>query len=251
MRLISWNVNGIRAVLKKGFLDFVQTENPDILCLQEVRARPEQVDLDLQGYHVFWNPAERPGYSGTAVFSRTEPLGARYGMGIGKHDAEGRVITLEYEDFHLVTVYTPNSKGDLSRLDYRGREWDVAFLDYVRRLEKKKPVVFCGDLNVAHQEIDLARPKENRGCNGFTDEEREGFGNIVQAGFIDTFREFCDEGSHYTWWSYIRKAREKNLGWRIDYFCISPSLRPRLKDASILAHVMGSDHCPVAIEMDG
>ncbi len=249
MKLISWNVNGIRAALKKGFLDFVDQADPDILCIQEMRALPEQVDLPMDGYHVFWNPAEKKGYSGTAIFSKVEPLSSSYGVGKAEHDNEGRVITLEYQDYYLVTVYTPNSGRDLARLDYRSKEWDPAFLKYLKKLEKKKPVVFCGDLNVAHTEIDLANPKSNERNAGYTIEERQGFDQIVKKGFIDTFREFTSEGGHYTWWSYFGKAREKNVGWRIDYFCISPALRPKLKESVILPEVMGSDHCPVQIIM--
>ncbi len=247
LTMISWNVNGIRAVLKKGFMTFAQETNPDILCLQEMRALPEQVDLSLPGYHVYWNAAEKKGYSGTAVFSKIEPLSVSYGMEQPKHDNEGRVITLEFKEFHLVNVYTPNSQRGLTRLDYRTKEWDPVFLDYLKQLEKKKPVIFCGDLNVAHKEIDIANPKANERNAGFTIEERERFDAVIQSGFIDTFREFTQEGGHYTWWSYFGKAREKNVGWRIDYFCISPALRPRLKAATILPDVMGSDHCPITM----
>lgn len=250
MRLMSWNVNGIRAVLKKGFLDFLSGEDPDILSLQEMRALPEQVDLSLNGYHVFWNPAERKGYSGTAVFTKIEPIQASFGMGEPRHDAEGRVITLEYDDFFLVNVYTPNAGRKLERLAYRSQEWDPAFLQYVKTLEQSKPVVFCGDLNVAHKEIDLANPKGNEGNAGFTPEERQGFDRIVASGFLDSFREFNQEGGHYTWWSYFGRAREKNVGWRIDYFCLSLELRPRLQNAEIHPHVIGSDHCPVSIILD-
>ena len=249
MLLVSWNVNGVRAILQKGFLDFVERYGPDLLCLQETKAHPDQVSLTMPGYHAFWNAATRRGYSGTVVFSRRKPLGVANGMGIEKHDREGRVITLEFQDFHLVNVYTPNAGGDLGRLDYRAREWDVDFLEYVLKLQKRKPVVFCGDLNVAHLEIDLANPASNRQSAGFTDEERAGFDRIVQAGFVDTFREFHKDGGHYTWWSYITRARERNVGWRIDYFCISPALRPRLRKAAILSDVMGSDHCPVSIQL--
>lgn len=250
MKMISWNVNGIRACVKKGFLDFIAREEPDIFCLQETKARREQVDLglDLQ-YRDYWNSAEKPGYSGTAIFSKTEPKDVFYGMGLPEHDSEGRVITAEYDDFYLVTVYTPNSKEELKRLAYREQEWDPAFLNHVVELEKRKPVVFCGDLNVAHQEIDIARPKENERTAGFTIEERRGFDRMVEAGFIDTFREFNHEPHQYTWWSYRAQARERNIGWRIDYFLISPELRPRLKKAWIMPEVEGSDHCPVGIEL--
>lgn len=252
LKLISWNVNGLRAAIRKGFQDFFDREKPNFLCLQEVKALPEQVvDLELNGHHAFWNPAHRRGYSGTLILTPHKPLSVAYGLGIEEHDQEGRVITLEYPDWYLVTVYTPNAKRDLSRLDYRTRQWDVDFLDYVKGLERDKPVIFCGDLNVAHQEIDLANPRGNRGNAGFTDEERAGFDRIAGAGFIDTFREFTTEGGHYSWWSYMGRAREKNVGWRIDYFCISPALRPRLTGAAIHPGVLGSDHCPVSIEIKG
>ncbi len=250
MLFMSWNVNGIRSILQKGFLDFVADSQPDILCIQEMRALPEQVDLPMSGYHTFWNPAERKGYSGTAVFSRIEPIQATFGIGIPLHDREGRVVTLEFDDYFLVNVYTPNAGQNLERLSYRHKEWDPAFLAYVKNLEKIKPVVFCGDLNVAHKEIDLANPKKNEGNAGFTPEERAGFDRIVESGFIDTFREFNKEGGHYSWWSYFGRAREKNVGWRIDYFCLSPALRPRLQEASIMPHIMGSDHCPVTIRLE-
>ncbi len=252
MKFISWNVNGIRAVLNKGFLEFVAKENPDFLCLQETKATREQANLDmmLPEYSHYWNSAEKKGYSGTAIFSKARPVTVTYGLGIEKHDHEGRVITAEYDDFYLVNVYTPNSKQALERLPYRHKEWDVDFLAHLKKLEKKKPVIFCGDLNVAHKEIDLANPDSNRGCHGFTDEERSGFTNFVNAGFIDTFREFCPDGGHYSWWSHFANSRARNIGWRIDYFLISKALRPRLKDAGILPHVMGSDHCPVTMRLD-
>jgi len=246
MKLLSFNVNGIRAVLKKGFTDFIAKAKPDVICIQETKAHPEQVNLELPGYMQYWNAAVRPGYSGTATFTKIEPLRHTKGMGIIEHDNEGRVLTLEYEDFFLVNVYTPNSQRELTRLDYRV-QWDKDFLKYLKKLEKKKQVVFCGDLNVAHTEIDLTNPKANVGNHGFTPEERAGFDKLVKAGFIDTFREFTKEGGHYTWWSQISNARERNVGWRIDYFCISSALRPRLKEAFILPEVTGSDHCPVGI----
>ncbi|HOE12507.1 MAG TPA: exodeoxyribonuclease III [bacterium] len=249
MKLISWNINGIRAVLAKGFLDFVKTAQPDVLCLQETRATPDQVDLSLPGYFAYWNPAEKKGYSGTAVFTKQKPLSVFCGINKPEHNAEGRVITLEFPDYYLVNVYTPNAGSELERLEYRTKEWDPAFLRFVKELEKKKPVIFCGDLNVAHKEIDLADPKGNEGNAGFTLEERAGFDRIIQSGFIDTFREFTKEGGHYTWWSYKGGARAKNLGWRIDYFCISPALRPRLMNAAIHADVTGSDHCPISIDL--
>jgi exodeoxyribonuclease-3 len=256
-KLISWNVNGIRAAIKKGFLDFVEKYNPDILCLQETKARPEQVELELSRYPFkYWNWAEKKGYSGTAIFSKIEPLDVADGLDISKHDSEGRVITLEYKDYYLVNVYTPNSKRELTRLPYRYNEWDPDFLNYVGSLEKNKPVIFCGDLNVAHTEIDLANPKTNKttksspGNAGFTNEEREGFDNIVARGFVDTFREFNSDPGYYSWWSYRVNARERNIGWRIDYFCLSPQLRTKLHNSMILPEVMGSDHAPILMELN-
>lgn len=247
MKMISWNVNGIRAVLKKGFLDYVAQEKPHIICLQEVKAEIDQFDPILPKYECFWNHSKnKKGYSGTAIYTKKTPLDVIYDMDQDEHDQEGRVITLEFDDYYLVTVYTPNSKRDLARLDYR-QVWDQDFLKFVKNLEKKKPVIFCGDLNVAHKEIDLANPKTNRRNAGFTDEERMGFDNMVDSGFIDTFREFHEGNGHYTWWSYMGRARERNVGWRIDYFNISPNLRDRLKTAFIRPEVMGSDHCPVGI----
>ena len=251
MKIISWNVNGIRAAIKKGFYEFVKKNNPDILCLQEIKANQDQVDINLDDYpHRYWNSAEKKGYSGTAVFSKHEPLSIKNGVGIKKHDSEGRVITAEFEDYFLVTVYTPNSKRELLRLDYREKEWDVDFLKYLKDLEKDKPVIFCGDLNVAHKEIDLKNPKTNRRNPGFTDEERLGFDNYINTGFIDTFREFEKGEGHYTWWSYMFQARTRNIGWRIDYFCISKSLRSKLLSSYILKDVMGSDHAPVVMEIN-
>lgn len=249
VKMISWNVNGIRAVLKKNFISFFEAEMPDILCLQETKALQEQVEVDLPGYQAFWNSANKRGYSGTAIFTRFPPQAASLGIGIEKHDQEGRVVTLEFAKFFLVNVYTPNSQDDLRRLTYRTSEWDVDFLAYVKKLEASKPVIFCGDLNVAHTEIDLANPKTNTKSAGFTPEERRSFDAIVAAGFVDTFRHFNKDPKHYTWWSYRTAARERNAGWRIDYFCLSQSLLPHLKSASILPHVHGSDHCPVAIEV--
>ena len=250
MKFISWNVNGIRAVLKKGFMDFLEQENPDIICLQETKAHKEQVDINLEGYPFdYWNSAIKKGYSGTAIFSKKKPLNVIYDMDIEVHDQEGRVITLEFEDYYLVTVYTPNSKRELLRLEYR-QEWDKDFLNFLKELEKKKPVIFCGDLNVAHKEIDLKNPKTNRRNPGFTDEERASFDNIVDSGFTDTFREFNSEGGHYTWWSYMFQARKKDIGWRIDYFCVSENLKSKLKDAYILKDVLGSDHAPIALEIN-
>ncbi len=249
MKIISWNVNGLRSALKKGFVDFVKAVEPDILCLQETKSPKDAISVTLPGYQQFWNHANKPGYSGTAVFSKVEPLKVSNGLGIEKHDQEGRVITCEFKDFYLVNVYVPNSKRELERLPYRHKEWDVDFLKYLKTLEKKKPLIFCGDLNVAHKEIDLSHPKANVNNHGFTPQEREGFDNIVKAGFIDTFREFQQEGGHYTWWSPMGNCRARNIGWRIDYFCISSPLRYQLKKGLILKDVMGSDHCPVALEM--
>ena len=247
VKIISWNVNGIRSVIKKGFLDFIKQEKPDIIGIQETKAPPEGVAVDLPGYAQYWSHAKKSGYAGTAVFTKTKPLHVTNGIGADKHDTEGRVITAEYDDFYFVNVYVPNSKRDLARLPYREKEWDVDFLKYLKKLEKKKPVIFCGDLNVAHQEIDLTYPKANVKNHGFTPEERAGFDNIVKAGFIDTFREFKKAGGHYTWWSQMGNCRKRNIGWRIDYFCVSPALRPRITESFILKDVMGSDHCPVGI----
>ena len=250
MKLISWNVNGLRAVLKKNFLGFLEAEKPDVLCLQETKCTPDQVEqLWPASYTTFWNSAEKKGYSGTAIFTRTRPLKVIPHIDIAEHDREGRVLTAEYPDFFLVNVYVPNSKRDLSRLPYR-QKWDADFLACLKQLEKTKPVVFCGDLNVAHTEIDLANPKANVRNHGFTIEERNGFTAFVNAGFVDTFREFEPGGGHYTWWSQMSDARSRNIGWRLDYFLISQSLRPRLKKAFIRPGVLGSDHCPVGIEVE-
>lgn len=248
MKIISWNVNGIRSVSKQGFKEIVKKHDPDILCLQETKTPcGESYDLELPGYHGYWNCAKKAGYAGTAVFAKVKPLKVTQGIGIDKHDQEGRVITVEMPDFYLVNVYVPNAKRGLERLPYRVKEWDVDFLKYLKKLEKKKPVVFCGDLNVAHKEIDLTNPKSNVKNHGFTPEERAGFDNIIKAGFIDTFREFEKSGGHYSWWSRFNNCRARNIGWRIDYFLISPALRPRLKESRILKDVMGSDHAPVEI----
>jgi exodeoxyribonuclease-3 len=252
MKLISWNVNGVRAVLGKGFLEFIAREEPDILLLQEVKAERAQVDHDFEdaGWEVHWNPAAKKGYSGVAVLSRSPSLSVSHGIGMEEHDQEGRVLTVEYPEFYVVNVYTPNAQDGLRRLDYR-MAWDAAFLAHLKGLELRKPVVFAGDLNVAHQEIDLARPKENRKNAGFSDEERAGFDRIVDAGFVDTFRYFHpDEPNQYSWWSYRGGAREKNVGWRIDYWCVPASLLPRVRHTAILSHVMGSDHCPVVLELE-
>ncbi len=251
MKILSWNVNGLRSVLNKGFLDFLADADPDIICLQEVRALPDQVSIDFpDSYEAYWNPAEKKGYSGTLTLSKPKALSTALGMGKKKHDNEGRIVTTEHETFYLVNVYTPNSQNELRRLDYRTREWDIDFLCYLRKLEKNKPVVFCGDLNVAHKEIDLARPADNTRNPGFTDEEREALDKAVKAGFIDTFREFTQEPDQYSWWSYRAGARARNIGWRLDYFWISPELRPKLQNAFILQEIQGSDHCPVGIELD-
>jgi exodeoxyribonuclease III len=249
MKLISWNVNGLRAVLKKNFLEFLDAEKPDILCLQETKCSPDDVEqLWPAHYKTFWNCAQKRGYSGTAIFSKDRSPKVAPHIGIVEHDQEGRVLTAELDDFFLVNVYVPNSKRDLSRLDYR-QKWDRDFLAHLKNLEKKKPVVFCGDLNVAHTEMDLANPKANVRNHGFTIEERNGFSAFITAGFIDSFREFEKGGGHYTWWSVFTGARSRNIGWRLDYFLISKSLRPRLKKAYILPKILGSDHCPVVIEI--
>lgn len=251
MKIISWNVNGIRAVIKKGFLDFINDFNPDIICIQETKAHPEQVDLDLDNYkYKYWNSATKKGYSGTAIFSKIKPISVQNDMNIEKHDDEGRVICMELKNYFLVTVYTPNSKRDLSRLDYRSKEWDRDFLIYLKELEKIKPIIFCGDLNVAHKEIDLKNPKTNKRNAGFTDEERLGFDNYINSGFLDTFRMYNKEPNHYTWWSYMFNSRAKNVGWRIDYFCISEMLKKKITKSIILPEIMGSDHAPILIEID-
>ena len=249
MKLISWNVNGIRACVQKGFLDFFKEVDADIFCIQESKMQEGQLELELEGYHQYWNYAEKKGYSGTAIFTKQEPISVQYGIGIEEHDHEGRVITLEFEDFYMVTVYTPNSQDGLKRLDYR-MQWETDFLAYLKKLEEKKGVIFCGDLNVAHQEIDLKNPKTNRKNAGFTDEERGKFDEVLKAGFIDTFRYFYpDVKDVYSWWSYRFSARAKNAGWRIDYFCVSECLKDRLEDAKILTDVLGSDHCPVQLDL--
>lgn len=247
MKLISWNVNGLRACMEKGFMDFFNQVDADVFCIQESKLQAGQIELDLPGYHQYWNYAEKKGYSGTALFCKEEPLGVTYGIGVEEHDKEGRVITAEFADFYVVTVYTPNSKRELERLSYR-MEWEAAFLAYLKGLEQKKPVIFCGDLNVAHKEIDLKNPKSNHHNAGFTDEERACFDTLLENGFVDTFRYFYpDREGIYSWWSYMFKAREKNAGWRIDYFVVSESLKDRLSGAAIHTEVMGSDHCPVEL----
>lgn len=251
MKIISWNVNGIRAAIKKGLVDYVAESDADIICLQETRALPEQVDTGFPGYEMHWYPAEKRGYSGTAFLTRVELGPVTRGLGKKDLDNEGRVLTAELDDFHLVTVYTPNAQRGLTRLEYRTKQWDPAFRRYLKKLGQTKPVVFCGDLNVAHKEIDLANPETNRRNAGFTDEERAEFDKLIAKDrFVDTFREFNREPGQYTWWSNFGRARERNVGWRIDYFCISPELRPRLTDAAIYMEVMGSDHCPISIDID-
>jgi exodeoxyribonuclease III len=250
VKLISWNVNGLRAVLKKNFLEFLDAEKPDVLCLQETKCTPDVVEqLWPRHYTTYWNSAEKKGYSGTAIFTKMRPVKVIPHIDIAEHDQEGRVLAAEYEDFFLVNVYVPNSKRDLSRLTYRQR-WDADFLRYLKKLEKQKPVIFCGDLNVAHTEMDLANPRANVHNHGFTVEERAGFTAAVNAGFLDTFREFEKGGGHYTWWSPMSGARSRNVGWRLDYFLISRSLRPRLKKSFIRPTILGSDHCPVGIEIE-
>ena len=247
MKLISWNVNGLRACVDKGFLDFFKEADADVFCLQETKLQEGQIELDLPGYFQYWNYAEKKGYSGTALFTKREPLQVAYGIGVEEHDKEGRVITAEFEEYYVVTVYTPNSQRELTRLTYR-MEWEEAFLAYVKKLEEKKPVIFCGDLNVAHKEIDLKNPKTNHKNAGFTDEERACFDRIVENGFIDTYRYFYpDKEGAYSWWSYMFQARAKNAGWRIDYFVVSASLQDKLTGADIHAQILGSDHCPVEL----
>ncbi len=249
MKLISWNVNGLRAALRKTFLTYLTQEDPDVLCLQETKALPNDVPvLWPTSYAVFWNSAERKGYSGTVIFTKRNPMSVHRGIDVARHDSEGRVLTLEFERFYLVNAYVPNSQRDLARLSYR-QEWDRDFRGYLKRLQKSKPVIFCGDLNVAHTELDLANPKANVRNHGFTQEERDGFSALLKAGFLDSFREFQRGAGFYTWWSPMANARARNVGWRIDYFLISKALRPHLRSAFIRADVLGSDHCPVGIEI--
>lgn len=252
MKVVSWNVNGLRAVLTKGLGSYLEAESADVFCFQEIKATPEQLEgwTVPEGYRAFWNPARRKGYSGTLVLSRLEPDNLTEGIGEAEGDAEGRVQTLEFPGLYVVNVYTPNAKGDLSRLDYRTTVWDEAFREHCSRLARKKPVLFCGDLNVAHQEIDLANPRSNRRSAGFTDAERESFTRHLEAGFVDTFRIFNPEPHQYSWWSYRAGARKRNVGWRIDYVCVSQVLQTRLRDGFIRQEVMGSDHCPVGLELD-
>jgi exodeoxyribonuclease-3 len=249
MKLISWNVNGIRAAVGKGFLDFFHEVDADIFCIQESKMQEGQLELDIPGYYQYWNYAEKKGYSGTAVFTKKEPISESYGLGIEEHDKEGRVITLEFETFYFVTVYTPNSQNELKRLDYR-MTWEDAFLAHIKKLEESKPVIYAGDLNVAAEEIDLKNPKTNRKNAGFTDEERNKFRNVKAAGLVDSFRYFYpDQTEIYSWWSYRFSARAKNAGWRIDYFMVSESLKDKLEDAKILTDILGSDHCPVELDI--
>ena len=250
MKLISWNVNGIRACVGKGFETFFKQIDADIFCIQETKCQEGQIDLQFEGYRSFWNSAEKKGYSGTAIFTKKNPISVTYGIGIEEHDNEGRVITLEYEECYIVTIYTPNSKRELERLDYR-QIWEDEVRKYLLDLNKKKPVIMCGDLNVAHKEIDLKNPNSNHRSAGFTDEERNKMTQLLNSGFIDTFRYlYPDKENIYSWWSYMRKAREKNVGWRIDYFIVSKDIKERIKDAKIHDNVMGSDHCPVELDID-
>ena len=249
MKFVSWNVNGLRACVGKNFMEEFEKLDADIFCLQETKLQEGQIDLELPGYHQYWNYAKKKGYSGTAIFTRKEPIGVSYGLGIEEHDQEGRVITLEFEDFYFITVYTPNSQNELARLDYR-MIWEDAFLAYIKKLDETKPVIFCGDLNVAHKEIDLKNPKTNRKNAGFTDEERGKMTELLASGFVDTYRYFYpDVEQVYSWWPYRFKAREKNAGWRIDYFIVSERLKARLLDAKIHTDIMGSDHCPVELDL--
>ncbi|KLE16143.1 exodeoxyribonuclease III [Clostridium sp. C8] len=250
MKLISWNVNGIRACVTKGFLEYFNEMDADIFCIQESKLQEGQINLELEGYYQYWNYAEKKGYSGTAIFTKEKPLNVTYGLGIEEHDKEGRVITLEFENFYMITVYTPNSKNELARLDYR-MVWEDAFKEYLKVLDEKKPVIVCGDLNVAHKEIDLKNPKTNLRNAGFTEEERSKFTELLNSGFVDTFRYFYpDEVGAYSWWSYRFNARAKNAGWRIDYFLVSDSIKDKLEDAKIHSEVLGSDHCPVEIKIN-
>ncbi len=249
MKLISWNVNGLRACLTKGFAEFFAAQDADFVCLQETKMQPEQAEFAPEGYFCYWNSAEKKGYSGTAVFAKHEPISVTYGLGIQEHDHEGRVITLEYPDFYLVCVYTPNAQRELARLPYR-MEWEDALREYLCRLDAQKGVIYCGDLNVAHQEIDLKNPKTNHQSAGFSDEEREKFTALLESGFADTFRSLYPDKVQYSWWSYMFKSREKNVGWRIDYFVVSNRLMDKVRDSYLLNDVMGSDHCPAGLEID-
>lgn len=249
MKLMSWNVNGIRACLNKGFSEFFKDANAEIFCLQETKCQPGQVELNFDGYESYWNSAEKKGYSGTAIFTKVKPINATYGIGIEEHDKEGRIITLEFEKFYLVTNYTPNAKRELERLEYR-MEWEDEIRNYLLKLKKTKPVIMCGDLNVAHEEIDLKNPKTNKGNAGFTNEERGKMTELLNAGFIDSFRYLYPQKVEYSWWSYMGHAREKNVGWRIDYFLVSEDIKTQIKEAKIHQEILGSDHCPVELEID-
>ncbi len=250
MKLISWNVNGLRANLGKGFIEYFNRVDADIFCIQETKLQEGQVDLELEGYYQYWNYALKKGYSGTAIFTKKEPLSVLYGLGIEEHDQEGRLITLEFQNFYMVTVYTPNSQRGLTRLEYR-MEWEEEFKKYLKKLDEKKPVIICGDFNVAHQEIDLKNPKTNRNNAGFTDAERNKFTQLLEAGFIDTYRFlYPDTTDAYTWWSYMARARDRNIGWRIDYFLVSEKIKDKIQEAAIHSLVFGSDHCPVELKID-
>ena len=249
MKLISWNVNGLRACVQKGFLDFFAAADADIFCIQESKLQEGQIELPIEGYHQYWNYAKKKGYSGTAIFTKHKPLSVTYGINKEEHSHEGRAITLEYENFYLVNVYTPNAQRELARIDYR-MEWEDALREYLMELDQKKPVIYCGDLNVAHEEIDLKNPKTNHKSAGFSDEEREKFTVLLNSGFKDTFRSLYPDKVQYSWWSYMMKAREKNVGWRIDYFVVSKRILNKVKDSFILGEIMGSDHCPVGIEIE-
>lgn len=249
LKLISWNVNGIRACVKKGFIEFFNEIDADIFAVQETKLQQNQIELDFKGYYQYWNYAQKKGYSGTAIFTKIEPISVSHGIGIQEHDTEGRVITLEYNNFYFVTVYTPNSQRELTRLSYRVK-WETDFRQYIINLSHKKPVIFCGDMNVAHNEIDLKNPKPNVGNAGFTNEERQEFNNLLNAGFIDSYRYvYPDKAEQYTWWSYMNKARQRNVGWRIDYFILSESLKDTIIDAKIYPDILGSDHCPVGLDI--
>ena len=249
MKLISWNVNGFRACLNKGFEQFFKDTDADFFCIQETKMQPEQATFDADGYHQYWYSAEKKGYSGTAIFAKHEPISVKYGLGIEEHDREGRAITLEYDDFYLLCVYTPNAQRELARLDYR-MKWEDSLRNYIKSLDEKKPVIYCGDLNVAHEEIDLKNPKTNHFSAGFSDEERGKFTELLQSGFCDTFRTLYPEKVEYSWWSYMYHAREKNVGWRIDYFVVSERIMDKVKDSRIFTEIMGSDHCPVGLEIE-
>ena len=249
MKFISWNVHGFRACLDKGFAEFFKEADADFFSIQESKMQPGQADFAPEGYHQYWYSADKKGYSGTAVFAKKEPISVQYGLGIDEHDHEGRAITLEYEDFYLLNVYTPNAQRELARLDYR-MQWEDALRGYIKALDEKKPVIYCGDLNCAHNEIDLKNPKTNRRSAGFSDEERAKFTQLLDSGFTDTFRYLYPDKVQYSWWSYMRQAREKDIGWRIDYFVVSDRVKDKVKDSFILGEIMGSDHCPVGIEID-